>query len=341
MELNERIGRYLAACPPAVSGQNGHGKTFAVACAIHRGFNLTEEETFYWLSQYNTRCDPPWSEPELRHKAKSAANAVHDKPAGYLLGDDANLSDEAHRSPSEHILKQSQPLQRNPPEVCLKAFLGDFTCSEADLFDASPIRPPENLAEHGWTLLLALYKEGEQINFVTEYRLSEDKEGRQKAVPYGWGNTVERDMLIMRWQIAGMPNSDAGGWMRMNPLDGNGTKDANVTAHRFALLEFDNIPTDQQLSLFAKLPLPIAALLTSGGKSIHAWVKVDCPDASAYKEQVAKLMSCLQRFGLDGKNKNPARLSRLVGVVRKVGCSGDGRQRLLYLNPNPQQKAIL
>jgi hypothetical protein len=44
---------------------------------------------------------------------------------------------------------------------------------------------------------------------------------------------------------------------------------------------------------------------------------------------------------VDTKNKNPARLSRLPGVVRQIGANGDGRQRLFYLNPQPEQKAIL
>jgi len=34
-------------------------------------------------------------------------------------------------------------------------------------------------------------------------------------------------------------------------------------------------------------------------------------------------------------------LSRLPGVQRHIGATGDGRQRLLYLNPTPEQKAIL
>ena len=35
-------------------------------------------------------------------------------------------------------------------------------------------------------------------------------------------------------------------------------------ALRFALVESDSLPVDVQLALFARLPLPIAAILTSG-----------------------------------------------------------------------------
>jgi hypothetical protein len=127
----------------------------------------------------------------------------------------------------------------------------------------------------------------------------------------------------------------------MNPVDGKGISDANVTAHRFALLECDAIPLDMQFSLFARIPLPIAAILGSGGRSLHAWVKVDCGDAGEYKSIVARMLALLSRFGVDPKNKNTSRLSRLPGVVRRIGAGGDGRQRVFYLNPNPHQKAIL
>lgn len=340
MDLSERIARYLSAVPGAVSGQGGHNQTFAVACNLANGFSLSEEETLYWLQQYNVRCSPPWSDAELAHKAKSAINASHDKPRGHLIGNGHatldNLKAAATARPSAYQQKQCKPLTRIPAEACIQTFLNGFTCSESELYDLSPIKPSANFHEDGCLLLRSLYLPGEKINFVTDYRVDESG----KANPCSIGETVDRDMLIIRWEIRGMPESECGGWMRMNPLDGEGVRDANVTSFRFILLEFDNIPVETQISLFAKLPLPIAAILTSGGKSVHAWVKVDARDATDYRDQVTMLMKHLSRFGLDGKNKNPARLSRLVGVTRKYGAFQDGRQRLLYLNHAPTGKAI-
>jgi hypothetical protein len=60
-----------------------------------------------------------------------------------------------------------------------------------------------------------------------------------------------------------------------------------------------------------------------------------------FRRDVARMLAVLAKFGVDGKNKNPSRLSRLPGVVRRIGADGDGRQRLFYLNPQPKQKAIL
>ena len=50
------------------------------------------DETLAWLKVYNAKCQPPWSDKELAHKAKDAAKAKHEKPRGYLL--DASIADQ-------------------------------------------------------------------------------------------------------------------------------------------------------------------------------------------------------------------------------------------------------
>ncbi len=161
----------------------------------------------------------------------------------------------------------------------------------------------------------------------------------KKARPSGIGETVERDALIARWRKH-MPRSEAGGWLRMNPLDGQGVADSNVTAFRFALVECDSVPLDLQMSLLAKLPLPIAAILTSGGRSLHGWARVNADNAADYGKRWHGCWRCSASLALTAKT-NPSRMSRLPGVVRRIGAEGDGRQRLLYLNPEPKQEAIL
>jgi hypothetical protein len=120
----------------------------------------------------------------------------------------------------------------------------------------------------------------------------------------------------------------------MNPTNGAGIADANITSHRFVLLEFDSLPLGLQAAVFACLPLPTFCILTSGGRSLHAWIRVDAVDADNYRELAQGIFRELKPLGVDPSNKNPSRLSRLPGVQRKHGAAGDGRQRLLYLNPN-------
>ena len=78
-----------APYPGAISGSGGHDQTFKVACALYNGWCLTEEETFSWLALYNQKCQPRWNERELKHKAASAAKAMHEKRRGYLFDDNS------------------------------------------------------------------------------------------------------------------------------------------------------------------------------------------------------------------------------------------------------------
>lgn len=111
---------------------------------------------------------------------------------------------------------------------------------------------------------------------------------------------------------------DAGAWIRFNPLDGKGVKNENVTAFRFALVESDTLPIQEQDALYRKLELPIAALVYSGGKSLHAIVRVDAKDIDEYNERVNFLYDFLQKHDVevDKQNRNPSRLSRMPGVTR-------------------------
>ena len=83
----ERIAKYLAAVPPAISGAGGHNQTFSVACSLYNGWNLSEEHTLAWLKVYNERCEPKWNDKELAHKAAEAARSAHNKPRGHLIGE--------------------------------------------------------------------------------------------------------------------------------------------------------------------------------------------------------------------------------------------------------------
>lgn len=70
----ERIERYLDACPPAISGSAGHTTTLQTAMKLIGTFGLSADETFSYLwTHYNPRCQPAWSERELRRKCAEAA----------------------------------------------------------------------------------------------------------------------------------------------------------------------------------------------------------------------------------------------------------------------------
>lgn len=111
---------------------------------------------------------------------------------------------------------------------------------------------------------------------------------------------------------------EVGAWIRFNPLDGSGVKNDNVTKFRFALVESDTLPIAEQDIVFRKLELPIVALVHSGGKSLHAIVRVDADNYDEYRKRVEFLYDFMEKNGvsIDKQNRNPSRLSRMPGVTR-------------------------
>jgi len=177
---------------------------------------------------------------------------------------------------------------------------------------------PEESAKQIADYLRAVFEPGELVGYIQR---TFEKGGRM--APADAGEWRERDELITLCEagdtvpIIGQAGN-AGAFIRFNPLDGAGAKDANVTAYRHALVESDSVPIDKQREILQKLELPITALVHSGNKSLHAIVRVDAEDRAQYVERVAKLYDICEAEGLplDKQNKNPSRLSRLPGVMR-------------------------
>ena len=79
-----RARQYVAAIPPAISGQHGDVHTFRVCCRVVRGFALADDEALDVLREWNSRCEPPWSDRELMDKL-SRAHRYGREPIGCLL----------------------------------------------------------------------------------------------------------------------------------------------------------------------------------------------------------------------------------------------------------------
>lgn len=128
-------------------------------------------------------------------------------------------------------------------------------------------------------------------------------------------------------QALGAWRPEAGAWVRLNPMNGKGVRNEDVIDFRHALAESDTLPMDKQLAVIRALNLPCSALVHSGGKSIHAIVRIEAGgDAKLFRERVDFLFGVLDRngFKVDRQCRNPSRLSRLPGVAR-----GDRKQYLL------------
>ncbi|MFC1451857.1 hypothetical protein ACFLSJ_00770 [Verrucomicrobiota bacterium] len=109
--------------------------------------------------------------------------------------------------------------------------------------------------------------------------------------------------------------------------------DSCIASFRFATVEFDSVPMDEQAAFWAGVDLPVAAIIDSGGKSLHGWVRVDRPDREAWEwdVEIGLFARRLVPLGVDAACRNEARLSRMPGFHR---AETKRWQRLLYLAPN-------
>lgn len=117
----------------------------------------------------------------------------------------------------------------------------------------------------------------------------------------------------------------------------------NVTTWRYLLLEHDPEEGADKaeryrlwLSFLCQLAMPIASIVTSGGKSIHALVKLEDYQAKTHFDAMREAAKhYLVPFGMDPGAVTGVRLTRLPGCLR-----GQAMQRLLYLNPSPDPTGV-
>lgn len=201
---------------------------------------------------------------------------------------------------------------------------------EIDTPEADSWNPARELI----TYLETLFEPSENVGYVV--KSFADESGRYK--PAGAGNydrtagQLIEELNICEGDLGavlGDYNTECGAWIRFNPLDGNGVKNANVTEFRYALVESDNVPIERQNAIIRELELPVAIMVHSGKKSLHAIVRIEAANYDEYRKRVDFLYDVCKRNGLepDTANRNPSRLSRMPGVIR-----GENKQFIVAKN---------
>jgi hypothetical protein len=129
-------------------------------------------------------------------------------------------------------------------------------------------------------------------------------------------------------------------WFLVQPVDGEYHFDSGpgkrsrrsisaITRLPYLVLESDKADLADWVRLLIQLPLVIVAIYTSGGRSIHALVRVDAADKAEWDEMKRKIAKVMVPLGADPGALSAVRLSRLPGCLR-----GGELQELLYLNPD-------
>ena len=211
------------------------------------------------------------------------------------------------------------------------------TYSDAYPYVADMITLLRHLYNPGDILFIGGPKDAEQVNLKTaaewivyfEENLARIGEQPSECRQSEYEKLSARFPLIMPNPHTGQPgptkSGDKESWRA----------DSCISEYRYIVAEFDEMPFDEQgamLRALCKAGAKIAAVIYSGGKSFHAWLRCEgVTTAEEWQRQVKdELFPVLVAAGVDRACSNPSRLSRLPGMFR----SDKGNwQRLLYLAP--------
>lgn len=179
----------------------------------------------------------------------------------------------------------------------------DYVVIDKNWIEGMEIQEPTNWnpVQEIIRYLETLFESTENVGYVTE---TWEKDGKYLPTKGAYDRTAGQ--LIQELSkcngdigaVLGDYNPEAGAWIRFNPLDGKGVKNENVTDFRYALVESDSMDLEKQNAILRELELPIAVLVYSGKKSIHAIVKIDAANYEEYRKRVDYLYDVCKKNGL-------------------------------------------
>ena len=269
----------MQRCPPAVSGQLGHKATFRVACLLVQGFALSKEAALGLLREWNRTCQPPWSEAELAYKVASALAAPSKNPIGYLRdekGGTVPAVGKAAVTPAVAGVVRPGPVKgkaKFQPETLKRVAALAPNVDEAFVKERSPLCPETQTPA---SFLQRLYRPGESLILFDELKSQGMLVCECTEPPY--------DARCLDPVVNGHHD---GVWFLCNPVDGafhpnprlggkrSRRSEESVTAWRYLVLESDEADAAVWLAALVQMPLRIAAIYKSGGRSIHALIRVD------------------------------------------------------------------
>lgn len=354
--LTRRLPLHARALPALLTGmlasppESGvHTWIFRCACLLKPWRD--DDEAIRIISQAAERCRRRVPASEIKDAVRLAQNDW--KPD--FITEDAG-----------HTETPSVPLTPPPPRV-----VRDYNPEVLTRFaEGCPTAPsPELMREISWVplpdeddqrattrlFLETCFNPGDRVLIFTDHRSQGD-----------FGYIVGRGCWKLGAQEGDPPtpaelptSGPCGVWFLNNPVTGRWTTNdcgrlsrrshQNVTSWRHLVLESDTAPTDQWLKALVRLPLSIVAIYTSGGRSIHALVRIDADDKAAADAAAAVLKDRLSPLGADPAALTSVRLSRLPGTHRCGSTDDDGKhtaydqprlQRLLWLAETPAEKSI-
>lgn len=374
MTIIERARLCMATRPPAIETRGGNATTFSVASMLVWGFGLEPDEALPLMMEYNARCEPPWTVRELERMLTSVRHRSHREPRGYMVADK-----NAERGA---VPEMDEPKKRRKP---------NFNLDRLKKAQA-PGLPTDLAAWRGWlakrcaqdlravtpeAFLDGLYTPGEKVLIFSKMWGTQGDYGRvigqaSYKLAQAPGLHPERVERLPGGSPEGMT------WL-MQPVNGKWypvvkprgqvemsrrTK-KSVTRWPFILLESDKAPHELWLNCMVRARIRIVAIIASGGRSLHALVRLDKETEDellgevkdADNEELLTLLGCdpqamhgmvyprLPNTMREGKRmtKLDSEGKRVMGpnnrpVMHFVPFRhGASKQALLYFNPAPER----
>ena len=134
--------------------------------------------------------------------------------------------------------------------------------------------------------------------------------------------------------------SQSGAWFNINPLKGPDLIGKNpcsedIAAKNHLLLDFDDLPLDEQLEVLGNTIPHLKAIIYTANRGYHGIAEVNADNDAEYLRARDYLKKIAVRLGFDSSPLTCERSSRVPNCKR-----GEGTQRLVYLNPNPNPTPI-
>jgi hypothetical protein len=346
--VEERARRYLALMPPAVSGSGGHTALFNVVRTLLHGFGFSADSARPLVEEYSQRCDPPWSASEINHKLNSVDGLPSAGGRGYLL-EDIGITPAGPQRKAMGLLPETERKKQVQYDAQKLADLALPWRRVADLLWLANRSATDPAGVTAAGFLSALYPPGENILIFTDQMSQGDACWPAEALP----TSAKEGVWFLPQPVDGEyhPNPRSVDKKTGEPKLSRRSEES-VRAFRYMLLESDKAPPRDWLGFIVQVPLKIEALYTSGGRSIHALVRVDCRTKREWDAEKAAMMPFLMAglmLGADRGTWSGVRLSRLPGCFREGKWGDDDRfqryakpklQKLLYLQPGSDGRPI-
>ena len=316
MSTNEGIDIIEALGHIDPNGLSGYDEWLKVGMALHHeGYGY---ETFGdWLRSW----DVPFDERATEQKWKSFGRGVGAPVTGATIVKMALDTGWKPKKKGKGLARAMAIDEVLYAEEDVKPILEAEVAGASDA-EVKPMFADGNSEAELKAFIGAMFVGSEHIAFTTDYMEDDKHPGKMK--PSGRGTywmTAEQVMGNLdkgMLSAVGTTHDESGAWIRINPVDGEGVGNDHVTSFRYGLVESDEMDVNEFAAKVKAMNLPVAAMVYSGKRSLHAIVRVDAKDIAEYKQRMEKLYLRCEKDGIavDRANKDASRMTRMPGVTR-------------------------